>query len=121
MESPIQEMTPPIAEKIALIHEEVSEALGEIRDGRDPLEVYYVDRKGNIGAKDLEYEDQHYDDQGIPQLKPEGFLVELADMMIRGGDLAYLAGDKGGENLAFAQRIKHEYNATRPHKHGRKF
>lgn len=109
------------AEKIALLHEEVSEALGEIRDGRDPMEVYYVDRKGNIGEKDAEYPEQVYDEAGVPLLKPEGFLVEIADMMIRGGDLAFLSGDETGEQLAFAQRIKHEYNATRPYKHGRKF
>lgn len=110
-----------IAEKLALIHEEVSEALGEIRSGRDPLEIYYVDQKGLVSTPGLEYEEQQYDENGVPLCKPEGFLVELADAGIRIGDLSYLVGDKGGENLAFAQRIKHEYNATRPHKHGRKF
>jgi hypothetical protein len=105
-----------IAEKLALIHEEVSEALGEIRDGRPPLETYYRDKKtGTISAA------QMYDDAGVPQFKPEGFLVELADAVIRIGDLAFLVGDTDGTLLAAAQRIKHEYNATRPHKHGRKF
>jgi hypothetical protein len=110
-----------IAEKIALVHEEVSEALGEIRSGRDPLEVYFVDHKGLLGTPGLEYVEQQYDENGTPLCKPEGFLVELADGMIRSGDLAFLVGDKTGEQLAYAQRIKHEYNATRPHKHGRKF
>ena len=105
-----------IAEKLALIHEEVSEALGEIRSGRDPLEVYFVHKGTGI-----EYEEQQYDVHGVPQCKPEGFLVELADAVIRIGDLAYLVGDGDGAILAFAQRIKHEYNATRPFKHGRKF
>jgi hypothetical protein len=110
-----------IAEKIALVHEEVSEALGEIRSGRDPLEIYYVDKNGLVGTAGLEYTEQQYDENGTPLCKPEGFLVELADGMIRSGDLAFLVGDTTGEQLAFAQRIKHEYNATRPHKHGRKF
>ena len=110
-----------IAEKLALIHEEISEALGEIRSGRAPLEVYYVDHKGLVGTKGLEYVEQQYDEQGVPLCKPEGFLVELADANIRIADLTYLVGDKDGTHLAQATAIKAEYNATRPHKHGRKF
>lgn len=109
-----------IAEKLALVHEETSESLGEIRSNRAPLEVYFVDHKGVIGEKGAEYDTQRYIN-GVPVLKPEGFLVELADAMIRIGDLSYLVGDQAGENLAWALGIKHEYNATRPHKHGREF
>lgn len=115
-EAAIQQRRRAIAEKLALVHEEVSEALGEIRSGRDPLEVYFV-HKGT----GLEYEEQQYDVHGVPQCKPEGFLVELADAMIRIGDLSFLVGDETGEQLAYAQRIKHEYNVSREHKHGRKF
>jgi hypothetical protein len=111
-----QELRRAIAEKLALVHEEISEALGEIRSGRDPLEVYFV-QKGT----GLEYEEQQYDVHGVPQCKPEGFLVELADAVIRIGDLAYLVGDVDGAHLAQAERIKAEYNETRPYKHGRKF
>jgi hypothetical protein len=110
-----------IAEKLALIHEEVSEALGEIRSGHAPLEVYYVDHKGVLGEKGKQFKEQQYNEAGVPQCKPEGFLVELADAVIRIGDLAFLVGDTEGFKLADVQRIKHEYNATRPHKHGRKF
>lgn len=111
-----------IAEKLALVHEEVSEMLGEIRSGRDPLEIYFVDHKGVLGTAGLEYEDQHYgNDDVTPLLKPEGFLVEAADAIIRLGDLAFLVGDTDGTLLAAAQRIKHEYNSSREHKHGRKF
>lgn len=105
-----------IAEKLALIHEEISEALGEIRSGRDPLETYFVSKESG-----QEYTDQGYDADGVPQYKPEGFLVELADAMIRIGDLAYLVRDTDGSALAEARRIKAEYNASREHKHGRKF
>lgn len=121
-----------IAEKLALIHEEVSEMLGEIRSGRDPLEIYFVDRKGAVGEKDAEYPCQAYGEadrrftfgvqrweDDLPLLKPEGFLVEAADAIIRIADLAFLVN--GSEQLVEAQRIKHEYNSTRPHKHGRKF
>lgn len=115
------ELRRAIAEKLALVHEEVSEALGEIRSGRDPLEVYFKDTKGRIGEVDANYTEQEYDADGVPMLKPEGFLVELADAIIRSADLSFLVGDQTGEQLAYAQRIKAEYNATRPFKHGRKF
>jgi len=105
-----------IAEKLALIHEEVSEALGEIRSGRDPLEIYYVSK-----GTGLEYEEQQYDVHGVPTCKPEGFLVELADAKIRIEDLAFLVGDEDGRLLAEADSVKREYNVTRPDKHGRKF
>lgn len=110
-----------IAEKLALVHEEVSEALGEIRSGRHPLEIYFVDHKGAVGEAGQAYTEQEYSEEGKPLLKPEGFLVEAADAIIRLGDLAFLVGDVDGDGLAYAQRIKHEYNATREHKHGRKF
>lgn len=117
-----------IAEKLALVHEEVSEALGEIRSGRDPLEVYYVDHKGLIGEKGREYESQVYDGmgtiagvEGAPLLKPEGFPVEVADAIIRLADLIYLVNDQTGDQLAQATEVKALYNSTRPYKHGRKF
>jgi NTP pyrophosphatase (non-canonical NTP hydrolase) len=48
--------------------------------------------------------------------KPEGFPSELADIMIRVMDLAEGMGvDLGKEILE-----KHEYNKTRPYKHGGK-
>lgn len=112
-----------LAEKLVLIHEETSEALGEIRSGRDPLEIYFVDHKGKIGPVGQEYAEQMYetseDGTPVPLLKPEGFLVEVADILIRAGDMTFLV--HGREKLVEARRIKHEYNATRPYKHGRKF
>lgn len=110
-----------IAEKLALIHEEVSEALGEIRDGQPPQRIYFLDKKGVIGQPGETYDRQHYNDEGVPLLKPEGFLVELGDAMIRIGDLAFLVGDTDGAALAEAITVKAEYNRTRPHKHGRQF
>jgi hypothetical protein len=108
-----------LTEKLTLVMEEVMEAFGEVRDGRPPLETYFVDRKGKIGPKDQEYPEQVYDTDGVPQLKPEGLLVELADANIRISDLVFLLG--ASDEYIKALHIKHEYNATRPFKHGRQF
>lgn len=113
-----------IVEKIALQHEELSESLGEIRSGRDPLEIYFVDKKGLIGPAGKEYPEQVYQvldgsDTPVPLLKPEGFLVEQADTVIRIADLVFLVN--GREQFIKARAIKHEYNASREYKHGRKF
>lgn len=100
-----------ITEKLALIHEEVSEALGEIRSGHDAKHVYYRMPDKSVSESQIRWDD------GTPEGKPEGFGVELADAAIRIADLAYLTGiDLGALILE-----KHEYNATRPYKHGRKF
>ncbi|QWY81360.1 MazG-like nucleotide pyrophosphohydrolase [Arthrobacter phage Rizwana] len=115
-----------IAEKLALVHEEISEALGEIRSGGDPLETYFsLTEKTRaadgrvIGETTTLHPGQGYDGDGKPLLKPEGFLVELADAVIRIHDLVYLLG--ADKEYIEADRLKREYNSTRPYKHGRKF
>lgn len=80
-----------IPEAIALIHSEVSEALEEYR--HDRLDVF-VTAAG----------------------KPEGLPVELADTVIRIFDLCGALGI----DLEEAMRVKHEYNKTRPYRHGGK-
>ncbi len=77
--------------KLSLVHSEISEALEQYRDGHM-----------------LPYESHGG--------KPEGFGVELADAVIRIFDLAgYLKID-----LERLIRLKMDYNATRPHRHGGK-
>lgn len=106
-----------ITEKLALIHEEISEALGEIRSGYTPGEVYYRDTKGVFGEFDATFDEQRYTEDGTPILKPEGFGMELADAMIRIADTSHLTGI----DLPALVLEKARYNATRPYKHGRQF
>lgn len=80
-----------IPEAIALIHSELSEALEEYRRGT--LAPYTA-----AGGK------------------PEGFEIELADAVIRIMDLCGALGI----NLESAIETKHEYNKTRPYRHGNK-
>lgn len=83
-----------IASRIALIHGELSEALEEVSRGR--MELYHTAAGGS--------------------LKPEGFGIELADVFLRLVDLAHSCGIDLDEMV----RLKHEYNKTRPIRHGGK-
>ena len=84
--------TENIPEKLCLMHSELSEALEEYRNGKFLDEIYY-----------------HGD-------KPEGFLIELADVIIR---ICSLCG-RFNLDLENAIKIKTKYNDTRPYKHGGK-
>lgn len=77
--------------KLALIHSEVSEAVEHVRD--DKYTIHYAE--GN---------------------KPDGMVVELADVLIR---IFHLCGELGLP-LEAAVLEKMAYNASRPSKHGRK-
>lgn len=79
------------AEVVALIHSEISEALEEFRDGKPP--VYHAENG-----------------------KPEGLAVELADAIIRILDYCGHAGI----DMDAILREKHEYNKSRPYRHGGK-
>ena len=80
-----------VPEAIALIHSEASEALECYRDG----EMEYSEREDG---------------------KPEGFGVELADVIVRVADLAGALG----VDLTYCLRRKLAFNRTRPHRHGGK-
>ena len=82
-----------VEEKLLLMHSEITEAFEELRShGIDAVSIYYGD-KG----------------------KPEGFAIEIADLAIRIFDLC------GGLGIPLEHMIntKHEYNLSRPKKHGK--
>lgn len=80
----------PFGEVIALCHSELSEALEAYRNGEQLLWM-----NGD---------------------KPDGMAVEMVDCIIR--ILDYLA--HVGVDVEEVLQIKHEYNKTRPYKHGGK-
>jgi NTP pyrophosphatase (non-canonical NTP hydrolase) len=95
-----------IPEMLALIHSEVSEALEDHRDGND------VTKYKDVLTGEL------FDSQATegPLRKPVGFPSELADIIIRVGDLAGYRGIDLEREVA----EKMAFNMTRPHRHGGK-
>jgi NTP pyrophosphatase (non-canonical NTP hydrolase) len=105
-------------ELIALCHSELSEALEEYRNGREPTDCYYVCNKCEKGpcALNSEHGADEYDCTPTPSEKPEGIPAELADVVIRIADMCGLYGI----DLEEAIREKMEYNKSRPMRHGGK-
>lgn len=103
-----------IPEKLALVHSEVSEALECFRDG-------------DMGLRYEMAEGYHQPPIGT---KPEGFAIEIADIMIRCLDiLSWLSHEDVDNDYGISEllldpirlmTLKHEYNKTRPHRHGGK-
>ncbi len=84
-----------IDKKLLLAIGELIEAQNEHRAGHPYIEVYF---NGN-------------------NLKPEGFGIELADAVLRICDIAEFLGIDLGRCMV----RKHEYNGTRPYKHGKAY
>lgn len=98
-------------EALCLIHSEISEACEEVRAGR-PLDKTLVTEFLDSRTAKCRLHDR----SDGPELKPFGFPIELADAVIR---IADLCGELGID-LEEAIRVKHEYNKTRPYRHGKK-
>ena len=105
------ETTPSLPEVIALIHSELSEALEEYRNGK-PL-IYGC---CNIEGAVCDHSETCDRTEGEPSCKPEGIAVELCDAVIRIFDTL----DFYGVNIESVIEGKHEYNKSRPYKHGGK-
>ena len=113
-----------LPEILMLCVSELAEALEEYRSGR-PM-IYYknpftqranattFEKVKNDGTIHVEPPFATCEEQKLP--KPEGVAVELADCMIRILDYC----GRTGIDIEEAIRIKHEYNKTRPYRHGGK-
>ena len=114
-----------LPEVLMLCVSELAEALEEFRSGRPML--YYPCNAGGLCVDDRAGENvtcgsrtYNPDNPETPctarSKKPEGVAVELADCVIRIMDYCGHAGI----DIEEAIRIKHEYNKTRPYRHGGK-
>lgn len=110
-------------EIIALCHSELSEALEEYRSGR-PM-FYFPCNAGGVcceedGSAHCGSRPYNPEKPNAPcsaqSKKPEGIAVELADCIIRILDYC----GKAGIDIEDIIQRKHEYNKTRPYRHGGK-
>lgn len=100
-------------EVVALCHSELSEALEEYRDGN--RNFWFMEYKYNKHGEMFDMTVKT-DISKITVEKPEGIAVEMADCIIRILDWC----GREGIDIDEIVRIKHEYNKTRPYKHGGK-
>lgn len=84
-----------LGEKIALVHQELSECLEHVRNLDKQPALVFIDENG----------------------KPDGVGVEIADAVIRLIDMATFLG----LDIESIMLEKHEYNTTRPYKHCKRF
>lgn len=101
-----------IAEKLALIHSELGEALEAVR--KDNYNKFNFPDKADISliSKDIMFMSEIF-----PHEIKDTFEDELADAVIRIFDLA----EWMGINLATFIELKHTYNVSRPYKHNKNF
>jgi NTP pyrophosphatase (non-canonical NTP hydrolase) len=102
-----------IVSKLALIMGEASEAIEELREGIDPRATYYRDERPESDTYHTTFSEQLWLD-GVPQYKPEGVAAEIADVIVRAGDLSGVLGLDMGKALI----EKVHYNSTRGQRHG---
>lgn len=99
-------------ELIALCHSELSEALEEYRNSKGPAEAYYE----CVSGKDIQDKCTGDCCPACSGAKPCGIPSELADVVIRIFDMA----EHYGIDIEAAILEKHEFNKSRPYRHGGK-
>lgn len=110
-----------VPEKLALIHSEISEALEAFRVDGVRRRCPHCNGTGKCdhespGGLCVECKGAGFTEIHQIDGKPEGFVVELADAVIRIGDLC----GAFGLDLAAAIELKHAYNTQRAFRHGGK-
>ncbi len=113
-----------IVSKTAMIGCEVAEAIEELRDGHGVKDVRYTIDGHEVTHVDdtrlvtfYHYLDADGDDTATNEIpKPVGYPTELADVIIRALDLAWMLGI----DIDSAVREKLEFNASRGQMHGGK-
>jgi NTP pyrophosphatase (non-canonical NTP hydrolase) len=98
-----------------LIVSEVAEATEEVRNGKPSL-YFKCKTAGDADYTESQLESLVQSGHNAEDIKPEGEAIELADVVIRVMDYF---GAKGWD-LEKAILYKHQYNKTRPFKHGNK-
>lgn len=100
--------SPSFPEIIALCHSELSEALEAYRNGKEPQAISYLEKNcTRVGIDEC---------STSRCAKPEGIPIELADCILRILDYCGHADI----DIDTAISIKHQYNQTRPYRHGGK-
>ena len=120
-----EDMTPPraltadeIMSKLMLVVTELAEAAEEVRKRDfDPRATYYAAPDGGPPALLTRFEFcERTGNYPGPEVKPEGFAIEVADAVIRIFDLV----GGMGIDLEAAMVEKRDHNETRGHRHGGK-
>lgn len=106
-----------ICSKLLLMHSEISESVEELRN----INPDTMKNKLGFDLSDIYYKTSDGDITSLPEFdgklhKPEGFIIELIDVLVRVIDTSVKLGLPVLEGL---QR-KLAYNETRPHRHGGK-
>ena len=110
-----------IASKLMLIVSEAAEGLEEIREN-DGGTYYTKNYEKELGIKMRKIiPESEFGAYNLGDLKPEGLISEIADVVIRCFDLAEWLNEKfGAGDLAKVMLQKMAYNERREHLHGGK-